>query len=321
MNVGELSWATFTSGFVFSILLLPDVSCLANDLQMVTLSIYNLSCTSLEGSEVADLALKDSCLASQGCTLHIAAARAEDHCMVFAELSRLFFLGQSNQQFANFLHLITLMASLGSSEIDVESYIVDTQGVQPLPLEVTPWIVNTSIKDSSPVNLGSSAETDPFLADLYLQRHAKLEESISKKAKPMQKYSGWPPRSWVPLPTVKSTAMTSVKVNDRSGFSEAGSFRDQDTAESPQQGAQAANVSERIWTGLSSNSSHRQVTDLRKSDSTPGFSSLQASSFETTNMTPAHEVVLPNMGAVHGGGGETFDALVSLQQTPFLLLM
>lgn len=59
--------------------------------------------------------------------------------MIYTELSRLFFSGQVNLQLANFLHLITMMASLGSQESDVELYMVNTQGVLPLPEEVPPW--------------------------------------------------------------------------------------------------------------------------------------------------------------------------------------
>lgn len=174
--------------------------------------------------------LKRCKLLAQGKTLHVAAGRSEDHCMVYAELSRLFFSGESNQQFANFLHLITMMASLGSSKDDVESYIVNTQGIKPLPVGLVPWKIKTGGSETNLHQTKTSlpSENSPSLAEVYLERHAKLEESLPRKARTTQPvYSGWPPRSWVPIPTVKSTAMSSVKIEHCSGPSVDGIKEDQ----------------------------------------------------------------------------------------------
>lgn len=139
--------------------------------------------------------------------------------MIYTELSRLFFSGQVNLQLANFLHLITMMASLGSQESDVELYIVNTQGVQPLPVGASPWKLKRRSQESSSATVTSPGKDRSSLAEAYLRRHAKEEESLPVKAnnKSSQSYSGWPPRSWVPLPTVKSTAMSSVLVKPDSG--------------------------------------------------------------------------------------------------------
>lgn len=141
--------------------------------------------------------------------------------MIYTELSRLFFSGQVNLQLANFLHLITMMASLGSQEADVELYIVNTQGVQPLSDGVTLWKLKQRRQESdSAMEITSPGKDRSSLAEVYLKRHAKEEESVNLlpvKAKSSHSYSGWPPRSWIPLPTVKSTAMSSVLVKPESG--------------------------------------------------------------------------------------------------------
>lgn len=151
--------------------------------------------------------------------------------MIYTELSRLFFSGQVNLQLANFLHLITMMASLGSQESDVELYIVNTQGVEPLPVGVAPWRLKQRREESNPVMVTSPGkDRSSSLAEVYLKRHAKEEESLPVKAKSSQSYSGWPPRSWVPIPTVKSTAMSSILVKPEAGPLVAGSTLDRTSA-------------------------------------------------------------------------------------------
>ncbi|KAG0569647.1 hypothetical protein KC19_6G104700 [Ceratodon purpureus] len=163
-------------------------------------------------------------------TLHVLAARCEDHCMIYTELSRLFFSGQVNQQLANFLHLITMMASLGSQEADVELYMVNTQGVQPLSVGVAPWKLKQRLQESNLAMTASPVKGKSSLAEVYLKRHAKEEELMPFKKKSSQSYSGWPPRSWVPLPTVKSTAKSSIVVKADSGPLVSGSVLDRTTA-------------------------------------------------------------------------------------------
>jgi hypothetical protein len=149
--------------------------------------------------------------------------------MIYTELSRLFFSGQVNQQFANFLHLITMMASLGSQEADVELYMVNTQGVQSLPVGVAPWKLKMRLQESNLAMATSPVKSKSSLAEVYLKRHAKEEESIPVK-KSSQSYSGWPPRSWTPLPTVKSTAKSSIVVKPEAGPLVAGTMLDRTTA-------------------------------------------------------------------------------------------
>lgn len=199
--------------------------------------------------------LKKCKLLAQGKTLHVAAGRSEDHCMVYAELSRLFFSGESNQQFANFLHLITMMASLGSSKDDVESYIVNTQGIKPLPVGLVPWKIKTGGPETNlhhQTTTSLPSEKAPSLAEVYLERHAKLEESLPRKARTTQPvYSGWPPRSWVPIPTVKSTAMSSVKIEHCSGPSVDGIKEDQAPGPSKQNGVNKVDAlnAVHLWQG------------------------------------------------------------------------
>lgn len=138
--------------------------------------------------------------------------------MIYTELSRLFFSGEVNLQLANFLHLITMMASLGSQEADVELYMVNTQGVQSLPGGVAPWKLKRRREEANPViEVTAPGKDSASLAEVYLKRHAKEEELLPVRGKSSQSYSGWPPRSWVPLPTVKATAKSSVLVKPESG--------------------------------------------------------------------------------------------------------
>lgn len=150
--------------------------------------------------------------------------------MIYTELSRLFFSGQVNQQLANFLHLITMMASLGSQEADVELYMVNTQGVQPLPVGVAQWKLKHRLQEFNLAMATSPVKGKSSLAEVYLKRHAKEEELMPVKKKFSQSYWGWPPRSWVPLPTVKSTAKSSIVVQPESGLLVAGSMLDRTTA-------------------------------------------------------------------------------------------
>ncbi|XP_077234844.1 histidine kinase-, DNA gyrase B-, and HSP90-like ATPase family protein [Tasmannia lanceolata] len=67
----------------------------------------------------------------QGNKLYV--ARASDPHSVFLELSRLFFNGSPELHFANFLHIITTMAESGSTEGQMEFFIVNSQNVPKLP--------------------------------------------------------------------------------------------------------------------------------------------------------------------------------------------
>lgn len=212
---------------------------------------------------------------AQDNTLHVLAARCEDHCIIYTELSRLFFSGQVNLQLANFLHLITMMASLGSQEADVELYMVNTQGVQPLPVGVAPWKLKQRLQEFNPAMATSPVTGKSSLAEVYLKRHSKEEELIPVKTKSSQSYSGWPPRSWVPLPTVKSTAKSSIVVKADSGPLVAGSMLGQPTAATSTEDFHPSTLS----TSLKASSWYTTGNDVGLLTDNPNSRTLGASSF------------------------------------------
>ena len=234
--------------------------------------------------------LKKCKLLAQGKTLHVAAGRSEDHCMVYAELSRLFFSGESNQQFANFLHLITMMASLGSSKDDVESYIVNTQGIKPLPVGMVPWKIKTGGSETNlhhQTTTSLPSEKAPSLAEVYLERHAKLEESLPRKARTTQPvYSGWPPRSWVPIPTVQSTAMSSVKIEHCSGPSVDGIKEDQAPGPSKQNGVNKVDALNAVHSWQGDFSSHTNTSGAGTANGGMIRGNLRDSMSETAIFSP-----------------------------------
>lgn len=227
---------------------------------------------------------------AQGKTLHVAAGRSEDHCMVYAELSRLFFSGESNQQFANFLHLITMMASLGSSKDDVESYIVNTQGIKAPPVGLAPWKIKTGGSETKlhhQTTISLSSEKGPSLAEVYLERHAKLEELLPRKARTAQSvHSGWPPRSWVPIPTVKSTAMSSVKIEHCSGPSVDGITEDQAPGPTKQNGVNKVDALNAVPQWQGDVSPHTNTSGAGTANGGIICSNLRDSTFETATFSP-----------------------------------
>ncbi|BFI30056.1 hypothetical protein AXG93_2528s1220 [Marchantia polymorpha subsp. ruderalis] len=126
-------------------------------------------------------------------TLHVVDDFGKDYCNIYVELSRFFFNGKSDLSVANFLHLITLMASSGSPERDVENFISNRQGIQPIPEGEDVWTLGFKTSDSPP-------EVERTSGGLYLERHVN-HQNLRKKVVRGLVSDGWPPHSWKPVPT------------------------------------------------------------------------------------------------------------------------
>ncbi|KAK2970424.1 hypothetical protein RJ640_016278 [Escallonia rubra] len=123
----------------------------------------------------------------QGNVLYI--AWESDSHSVFMELSGSLVDGAPKIHLANFLHLITTMAESGSTEEQIELFILNKQQVQKLPHEESIWSLpalpsSASIDKTPMVAFVSTAIDDP-------------KPSNRKKSKI---YSNWPPANWKTAP-------------------------------------------------------------------------------------------------------------------------
>lgn len=101
------------------------------------------------------------------------------------ELSRLFFDGAPELHFANFLHMITTMAESGSTEEQIEFFILNSQKMVKLPIEEPVWSLSSSM----------SLENEEGLTEGLL-----THDPISSKSKKKSAYSSWPPVDWKTAP-------------------------------------------------------------------------------------------------------------------------
>ncbi|KAJ4778054.1 hypothetical protein LUZ62_062311 [Rhynchospora pubera] len=69
---------------------------------------------------------------------------ADSHTM-YLELSRLFFDGSPDLQFANFLHMITTMAESGSSNEQIDFFLINSQNISKVPAEDPLWVLSPKI--------------------------------------------------------------------------------------------------------------------------------------------------------------------------------
>ncbi|XP_058085497.1 protein NO VEIN isoform X2 [Magnolia sinica] len=127
-----------------------------------------------------------SCLL-QGNTLYL--TRAADSHSIFLELSRLFFKGSPELHLANFLHMITTMAESGSTEEQMEFFIVTNQKVPKLPIEEPLWSLSCLLppredETSHPI-CASPLTSEPNPSKI------KLKPGIN---------SNWPPTDWKTAP-------------------------------------------------------------------------------------------------------------------------
>ncbi|KAL2507860.1 Histidine kinase [Forsythia ovata] len=142
----------------------------------------------LKGSHVASKRRSECSCLLQGNILY--ATRESDYHSLFMELSRLLYGGNPELHFANFLHVLTIMAESGSTEEQMEIFILNSQKVPKLPAEESAWSLST---------VPSSSENDEAL----MQHHkfTAIDETNSMKFKKKTGInSNWPPVGWKTAP-------------------------------------------------------------------------------------------------------------------------
>lgn len=109
-----------------------------------------------------------------------------DHHSLFMELSSLLFDGTSELHLANFLHMITTMAESGSSEEQIEFFLLNSQKMPKLPDEEPVWALSSV---SSQVEAEKSHPSDhvPSTNEQIFPRKTGL-------------CSSWPPVDWKTAP-------------------------------------------------------------------------------------------------------------------------
>jgi hypothetical protein len=135
------------------------------------------------------------------------ATRESDSHALFTELSRLVFDGTPDLHLANFLQVIMTMAESGSSEEQIEFFILNSQRVPKLPDEESIWSLSS---------MPSLTKNDDSLQTNFNSKTID-EKSYSKSKKKRGNNSNWPPVNWKNAP----------------GFSNANDYRVQLTTAQP----------------------------------------------------------------------------------------
>lgn len=108
---------------------------------------------------------------------------------LFMELSRLFFDGRPELHLANFLCMITTMVESGSTEEQIEFFILNSQKMTKLPEDEPVWSLSSLV---------SSPENDEFQEGN--SSPMTIGDPISSKSKKAAAYSSWPPTDWKTAP-------------------------------------------------------------------------------------------------------------------------
>ncbi|XP_078441765.1 histidine kinase-, DNA gyrase B-, and HSP90-like ATPase family protein [Wolffia australiana] len=113
---------------------------------------------------------------------------------IFLELSRLFFSGSAELHFANFLHMITTMAESGSTEEQIEIFILNSQKVLALPAAEPVWTLSPSL--SSSLSQGVLCARSSYTPSLAI--------TPQQSTLPIWRKAGiainWPPTDWKTAP-------------------------------------------------------------------------------------------------------------------------
>lgn len=109
---------------------------------------------------------------------------------IFMELSRLFFNETPERHLANFLHMITTMAESGSTNEQMENFIVDSQEIPTLPDEEPSWFLSSL--SSHQVDDG---EPQPSTDSSGIEE----QNLLMFKRKPGIN-TNWPPADWKTAP-------------------------------------------------------------------------------------------------------------------------
>ncbi|XP_021745693.1 uncharacterized protein LOC110711597 [Chenopodium quinoa] len=108
---------------------------------------------------------------------------------LFMELSRLFFDGSPELHLANFLHMITTMAESGSTEEQMEFFILNSQKMEKVPIEEPVWSLSSalSLLENNGALSGNALFTD-------------INDQVSSNSKEKRAHSCWPPVDWKTAP-------------------------------------------------------------------------------------------------------------------------
>ncbi|TYK17415.1 DUF3883 domain-containing protein [Cucumis melo var. makuwa] len=146
---------------------------------------------SVHPNRYAELKLSEFDIVPCSCLLQdniLYTTQDEDSHSFFMEFSRLLFNGTPELHLANFLHMITTMAKLGSTEEQTEIFILNTQKVMKLPEEEPIWSLSS---------VTSFVETHNLLQTCL---NSTLPDEQGSSSKARKKAGNWPPVDWKTAP-------------------------------------------------------------------------------------------------------------------------
>nr|KYP67781.1 hypothetical protein KK1_024134 [Cajanus cajan] len=143
--------------------------------------------------------------------------KESDYHSLFMELSNLLLDGTSEVHFANFLHMITTMTESGSSEEQIEFFILNSQKVPKLPDEEPVWTLSSVSPLVEADNLNPSDDVPSVNDQIFPKRKTGV-------------CSNWPPADWKTAPDFNYARANGFKTRPAriSSFSEVN--KDDDSA-------------------------------------------------------------------------------------------
>ncbi|KAL2469415.1 Histidine kinase [Abeliophyllum distichum] len=123
-------------------------------------------------------------------------SRESDSHSIFMELSRLLYNGTPELHFANFLHMITTMTESGSTEEQIEFFILNSQKVPKLPPDESDWSLS---------HVSSSVENHATELENFISKKTEEQNSTVFKRRPGIN-SNWPPADWKTAPGFNSAS-------------------------------------------------------------------------------------------------------------------
>ncbi|KAD5508905.1 hypothetical protein E3N88_16608 [Mikania micrantha] len=127
------------------------------------------------------------------------ATHDSDSHSIFLELSRFLIKGDPELHLANFLHMITTMAEAGSTEEQIETFILNSQKVPKLSDEEPLWSIQSI--GAMPLNTATSATK-------------RVSKRTFKPNSSSQSNINWPPADWQTAPKFISSCVNDRKMQD-----------------------------------------------------------------------------------------------------------
>ena len=121
-----------------------------------------------------------------------------DYHSLFMELSSLLFDGTSELHLANFLHMITTMAESGSSNEQIEFFILNSQKIPKLPDEESVWELSSVLPLEETDKLLPSDNVPSTNEQIFPRRKAGVN-------------SNWPPADWKTAPDFNYARVNGLK--------------------------------------------------------------------------------------------------------------